>query len=53
VAGTTAGPLPIAVLVGLETPHEDRAGMLVLCALLGLSIGILEWARQSGGTDPS
>jgi hypothetical protein len=51
-AGLLAGPLPIAVLLGLETPSQDRAAMLVLCAPLGLLIGALEWARTGAGRGP-
>lgn len=46
-AGLLAGPLPIAFLIGPDASGEDRAGMLVLCALLGLLIGALEWARTT------
>ena len=49
-AGLLCGPFPVAVLVDGNGTEGDRAGMFVVCALLGLLIGALEWARSGGAS---
>ena len=45
LVGLFCGPVPLALLVGADSTAEDRSGWLVLSALLGVLIGVLEWAR--------
>lgn len=47
VAGLLAGPVPAVVFLTAQTPAEDRGGLLVLGALLGLFLGLLEWNRTT------
>jgi hypothetical protein len=44
-AGLLAGPVPVALLMTEEWSQDDRGGALFLAALLGVLIGVLEWAR--------
>ena len=44
--GLFVGPVPATVLLmNQDTPSEERGGVWVLSALLGLLLGIIEWAR--------
>lgn len=49
VAGILVGPIPAALITsagrGMNT--EDRAGFWLLTTILGLLVGLLEWARLS------
>jgi len=47
VAGLVAGPVPTALLLQGGTPAEERGGMLFASSLLGLIVGLLEWARRA------
>lgn len=47
-AGLVAGPVPFALLHPPgDKPAEDVGGILLLAALMGALIGIVEWARQA------
>lgn len=46
VAGLLAGPLPAALMIGARAAEGDRAGVLLAGSLLGLFVGLLEWARR-------
>lgn len=47
IAGLLAGPVPAAVLVmPMSEKSDDRAGLWVAAALLGLAIGLMEWGRS-------
>lgn len=55
VVGLLAGPLPLALLVTVDMSKNDRGGALVLTALLGVFVGLVEWARvraERGPADP-
>ena len=46
LAGLLAGPVPLALLFqGGKDSGDDRIGLCVLAALLGILIGLLEWAH--------
>ncbi len=48
VVGLVAGPIPIALLVGLfgkDGASDEWGGAWVLSALFGAVVGVLEWAR--------
>ncbi len=47
IAGVIAGPAPVALLAAASAPQSDRGAMLVIGALLGLFIGLLDWNRAS------
>ena len=53
VAGLLAGPLPAALLLGAAEGQEERGGLLLAGALLGLLIGLLEWVRPRAEEDAS
>ena len=43
--GLIAGPVPLALLPRGDAPQSDRQGYLLLTAILGLLIGLVEAAR--------
>ncbi len=47
VAGLLAGPVPLILLFTPRIAQGERGGVVLLGALLGLAIGLLEWARVS------
>lgn len=51
VAGLLAGPFPFLLMEQSETT-DDRGGALVGGLILGLAIGLLEWARVSSNAGP-
>ncbi|MCC6407747.1 MAG: hypothetical protein IT453_11310 [Planctomycetes bacterium] len=52
LAGCLCGPAPVALLAQSDSGGEDRAGMLLAGAFLGLVIGLMEWNRQSRAALP-
>ncbi len=49
VAGGFCGPIPFAVIMTSESSADERGGLWLASALLGASIGLLEWARARHG----
>lgn len=47
VAGILAGPVPAALLMGGGGTNDDRGGAILATVVLGLLVGLLEWARQA------
>ena len=47
VAGMLCGPIPTALMMGKGGGGDDRGGAILATAVLGLLIGLLEWARQA------
>jgi hypothetical protein len=47
LAGLLCGPVPLAAVLALGRQAEERGGVLVLAALIGLWIGLLEAARRT------
>ena len=44
--GLFVGPVPASVLLmNQNTPSDERGGVWLLSALVGLLLGIIEWAR--------
>ncbi|MEW6072519.1 MAG: hypothetical protein AB1726_08000 [Planctomycetota bacterium] len=43
--GLLCGPVPAALLWPASTPDPDRGGLLLMGALLGLFVGLVEWGR--------
>jgi len=52
IAGLVAGPVPIALVMGASWSSDDRGGALVLGAVLGLVVGVLEWGRLRRAAGP-
>ncbi len=45
LAGLFCGPVPLALVLNRNMGGDERGGLWILSALLGLLIGALEWAR--------
>jgi hypothetical protein len=45
--GLLCGPVPFALLVPGSTTRDERGALWAMTAVLGLLIGLLEWARES------
>lgn len=45
LVGLFAGPVPLALLIQADAPAQDRGGVILVGALLGLLLGLLEAAH--------
>lgn len=52
LVGLLCGPVPFLILFSAASSLEDRGGAVLSSALLGLVIGLLEWARQRRAEAP-
>lgn len=48
LAGLFAGPVPASLLMNAGSSADERGGLVLLGAVFGVLIGLLEWARVRG-----
>jgi hypothetical protein len=51
--GLVCGPVPAALLPSGDQEPGDRGGLLLITALLGLLVGLVEWGRRSRSEEES